>query len=51
MLRFLPPLSLPDELLTEGLDILEEAFASSSPDRSALAVPSDNQRADEHHGD
>ena len=25
--RFLPPLSIPDELLTEGLDILEEAFA------------------------
>ena len=25
--RFLPPLSAPDELLHEGLDILEDAFA------------------------
>jgi 4-aminobutyrate aminotransferase/(S)-3-amino-2-methylpropionate transaminase len=28
VLRFLPPLSSPDHLLREGLDILEEAFAS-----------------------
>jgi 4-aminobutyrate aminotransferase/(S)-3-amino-2-methylpropionate transaminase len=27
--RFLPPLSISDELLTEGLDILEDAFAQS----------------------
>jgi 4-aminobutyrate aminotransferase/(S)-3-amino-2-methylpropionate transaminase len=27
VLRFLPPLSSPDHLLTEGLDILEEAFS------------------------
>jgi 4-aminobutyrate aminotransferase / (S)-3-amino-2-methylpropionate transaminase / 5-aminovalerate transaminase len=26
--RFLPPLSSPDHLLTEGLDIIDEAFAS-----------------------
>ena len=30
VLRFLPPLSIPDALLTEGLDILERAFASAS---------------------
>ncbi|MGH3373883.1 MAG: aminotransferase class III-fold pyridoxal phosphate-dependent enzyme, partial [Actinoallomurus sp.] len=29
VLRFLPPLSIPDDLLTEGLDILERAFASA----------------------
>jgi 4-aminobutyrate aminotransferase/(S)-3-amino-2-methylpropionate transaminase len=29
VLRFLPPLSIPDDLLTEGLDILERAFAAS----------------------
>ena len=28
--RFLPPLSASDELLAEGLDILEEAFAASA---------------------
>ena len=28
VLRFLPPLSMPDHLLTEGLDILESVFAS-----------------------
>ncbi|MDX6327606.1 MAG: 4-aminobutyrate aminotransferase / (S)-3-amino-2-methylpropionate transaminase / 5-aminovalerate, partial [Nocardioidaceae bacterium] len=28
VLRFLPPLSSPDHLLREGLDILEDAFAS-----------------------
>ena len=27
--RFLPPLSIGDDLLPEGLDILEEAFAAS----------------------
>ena len=27
--RFLPPLSAPDQLLSEGLDILEDAFAES----------------------
>jgi 4-aminobutyrate aminotransferase/(S)-3-amino-2-methylpropionate transaminase len=27
--RFLPPLSISDELLTEGLDLLEDAFAQS----------------------
>ena len=26
--RFLPPLASPDHLLTEGLDIIDEAFAS-----------------------
>jgi 4-aminobutyrate aminotransferase/(S)-3-amino-2-methylpropionate transaminase len=29
VLRFLPPLSIPDNLLTEGLDILEHAFAGA----------------------
>ncbi|MFL6052104.1 MAG: 4-aminobutyrate--2-oxoglutarate transaminase, partial [Actinoallomurus sp.] len=29
VLRFLPPLSITDELLDEGLDILEQAFAAS----------------------
>jgi 4-aminobutyrate aminotransferase / (S)-3-amino-2-methylpropionate transaminase / 5-aminovalerate transaminase len=29
VLRFLPPLSISDDLLTEGLDILDEAFASA----------------------
>jgi 4-aminobutyrate aminotransferase / (S)-3-amino-2-methylpropionate transaminase / 5-aminovalerate transaminase len=29
VLRFLPPLSIPDDLLTEGLDIVERAFASA----------------------
>jgi 4-aminobutyrate aminotransferase/(S)-3-amino-2-methylpropionate transaminase len=29
VLRFLPPLSIPDDLLTEGLDILGRAFASA----------------------
>jgi 4-aminobutyrate aminotransferase/(S)-3-amino-2-methylpropionate transaminase len=29
VLRFLPPLSIPDDLLTEGLDILEQAFAAA----------------------
>ena len=28
VLRFLPPLSAPDHLLSEGLDVLEQAFAS-----------------------
>jgi 4-aminobutyrate aminotransferase/(S)-3-amino-2-methylpropionate transaminase len=27
VLRFLPPLVIPGHLLTEGLDVLEEAFA------------------------
>jgi 4-aminobutyrate aminotransferase / (S)-3-amino-2-methylpropionate transaminase / 5-aminovalerate transaminase len=30
VLRFLPPLVIPDHLLREGLDVLEEAFAASS---------------------
>ncbi len=30
VLRFLPPLAISDELLTEGLDILTEAFAASA---------------------
>jgi 4-aminobutyrate aminotransferase / (S)-3-amino-2-methylpropionate transaminase / 5-aminovalerate transaminase len=29
VLRFLPPLSMPDHLLEEGLDILDEVFAAS----------------------
>jgi 4-aminobutyrate aminotransferase/(S)-3-amino-2-methylpropionate transaminase len=29
VLRLLPPLSISDELLAEGLDILEDAFAQS----------------------
>jgi 4-aminobutyrate aminotransferase/(S)-3-amino-2-methylpropionate transaminase len=29
VLRFLPPLSMPDHLLAEGLDLLEEIFAAS----------------------
>ncbi|HEV7931780.1 MAG TPA: 4-aminobutyrate--2-oxoglutarate transaminase [Actinomadura sp.] len=29
VLRFLPPLSIPDDLLVEGLDILEQAFATA----------------------
>ncbi|KRF26093.1 4-aminobutyrate--2-oxoglutarate transaminase [Phycicoccus sp. Soil803] len=28
VLRFLPPLAIPDELLHEGLDVLEQAFAA-----------------------
>jgi 4-aminobutyrate aminotransferase/(S)-3-amino-2-methylpropionate transaminase len=28
VLRLLPPLSIPDHLLDEGLDVLEEAFAA-----------------------
>jgi 4-aminobutyrate aminotransferase/(S)-3-amino-2-methylpropionate transaminase len=28
VLRFLPPLVIPDHLLLEGLDVLEQAFAS-----------------------
>ena len=28
VIRFLPPLTIPDELLTEGLDIVAEAFAA-----------------------
>ena len=27
--RFLPPLSIGDDLLTEGLDVLDEAFAEA----------------------
>jgi 4-aminobutyrate aminotransferase/(S)-3-amino-2-methylpropionate transaminase len=30
VLRFLPPLVIGDDLLTEGLDVLESAFASAS---------------------
>jgi 4-aminobutyrate aminotransferase / (S)-3-amino-2-methylpropionate transaminase / 5-aminovalerate transaminase len=30
VLRFLPPLASTDELLTEGLDVLEQAFAASA---------------------
>jgi 4-aminobutyrate aminotransferase/(S)-3-amino-2-methylpropionate transaminase len=30
VLRFLPPLSIPDDLLSEGLDILERAFTSAA---------------------
>ena len=30
VLRFLPPLVIGDELLTEGLDILEVAFAAAA---------------------
>jgi 4-aminobutyrate aminotransferase/(S)-3-amino-2-methylpropionate transaminase len=29
VLRFLPPLVIPEDLLLEGLDVLAEAFASS----------------------
>ena len=29
VIRFLPPLSIPDELLQEGLDVLEEAMAAT----------------------
>jgi 4-aminobutyrate aminotransferase/(S)-3-amino-2-methylpropionate transaminase len=29
VLRFLPPLSIGDELLAEGLDILDQAFAAT----------------------
>jgi 4-aminobutyrate aminotransferase/(S)-3-amino-2-methylpropionate transaminase len=28
VLRFLPPLVIPDELLLEGLDVLQDAFAA-----------------------
>jgi 4-aminobutyrate aminotransferase/(S)-3-amino-2-methylpropionate transaminase len=31
VLRFLPPLVMPDNLLDEGLDVLEKAFATASP--------------------
>jgi 4-aminobutyrate aminotransferase/(S)-3-amino-2-methylpropionate transaminase len=30
VLRFLPPLASTDELLTEGLDVLEQAFAATA---------------------
>jgi 4-aminobutyrate aminotransferase/(S)-3-amino-2-methylpropionate transaminase len=30
VLRFLPPLVISDELLNEGLDVLEKAIASAS---------------------
>jgi 4-aminobutyrate aminotransferase/(S)-3-amino-2-methylpropionate transaminase len=30
VLRFLPPLSIPDELLTEALDVLRDAIAAES---------------------
>jgi 4-aminobutyrate aminotransferase / (S)-3-amino-2-methylpropionate transaminase / 5-aminovalerate transaminase len=30
VLRLLPPLSMPDHLLSEGLDVLEEAFAAAN---------------------
>jgi 4-aminobutyrate aminotransferase/(S)-3-amino-2-methylpropionate transaminase len=29
VIRFLPPLTIPDELLTEGLDVVAEAFAAN----------------------
>ena len=29
VLRLLPPLSMPEHLLAEGLDVLEEAFATA----------------------
>jgi 4-aminobutyrate aminotransferase/(S)-3-amino-2-methylpropionate transaminase len=29
VLRFLPPLVIPDHLLAEGLDIIEDAFAAT----------------------
>jgi len=32
VLRFLPPLSMPDHLLAEGLDILERVFADTRTD-------------------
>jgi 4-aminobutyrate aminotransferase/(S)-3-amino-2-methylpropionate transaminase len=31
VLRFLPPLVIPDDLLLEGLDVLQEAFSSIRP--------------------
>jgi 4-aminobutyrate aminotransferase / (S)-3-amino-2-methylpropionate transaminase / 5-aminovalerate transaminase len=31
VLRFLPPLVIPDQLLMEGLDVLESAFAEVAP--------------------
>jgi 4-aminobutyrate aminotransferase/(S)-3-amino-2-methylpropionate transaminase len=41
VLRFLPPLVIPEHLLSEGLDILDEAFdtvaASSAGDQVATA--------------
>ena len=33
VLRFLPPLVIPPDLLTEGLDVLEQAFASVTSGR------------------
>ena len=30
VLRFLPPLVIPDDLLLEGIDVLEQAFATAS---------------------
>jgi 4-aminobutyrate aminotransferase/(S)-3-amino-2-methylpropionate transaminase len=38
VLRFLPPLVIPDHLLAEGLDILEDAFAAASGARNEDAV-------------
>jgi 4-aminobutyrate aminotransferase/(S)-3-amino-2-methylpropionate transaminase len=37
VLRFLPPLVIPDHLLVEGLDVLEEAFAQVAGDSRARA--------------
>ncbi|MBV5245066.1 MULTISPECIES: hypothetical protein [Mycolicibacterium] len=33
VLRFLPPLSISDELLTEAFDVLRDGFASLKPRR------------------
>jgi 4-aminobutyrate aminotransferase / (S)-3-amino-2-methylpropionate transaminase / 5-aminovalerate transaminase len=37
VLRFLPPLVIPDHLLVEGLDVLEDAFAQVAGDSRARA--------------
>ena len=37
--RFLPPLSSPDHLLEEGLDIIEDAFAAILADPPMVTLP------------
>jgi 4-aminobutyrate aminotransferase/(S)-3-amino-2-methylpropionate transaminase len=40
VLRFLPPLVMPEHLLAEGLDVLDEAFADVLGDGAAAQAPS-----------
>ena len=38
VLRFLPPLVMPDDLLDEGLDVIETAFGATGSLRSRKSV-------------